>query len=369
MAPSLRVLVLTPDFPPEFGGIQLLMYRLVSHFEQIAPIVVTVRSPGSARFDRTQSFRIVRVASALLRGRGRIAALNAGALAQGLRARPDVVLCGHIATSPAAWSLRHLLGIPYVQYLHGREAVTRPRLTTGGLRSAAAVIVVSRYTERLARTYGADQRKVHRISPGVDLPAAPEALEKRNGSTTIVSVSRLDQRYKGVDVLLRSMPLVRAKVPQVKLQVVGDGPRRGAYERLADAIGASSYVSFLGALPDRQRNVVLAGADVFAMPSRLPLDGGGEGFGIVFLEAAARSVPAVAGAVAGALDAVEDGETGVLVDPTDHIAVAEALTALLSDPARARALGHAAAARAREHAWPIVAGKVEDLLIRVAEGR
>jgi phosphatidylinositol alpha-1,6-mannosyltransferase len=193
--------------------------------------------------------------------------------------------------------------------------------------------------------------------------------EKRNGSATIVSVSRLDQRYKGFDVLLRAMPLVRAKVPRAKLQVVGDGPRRGAYERLADAVGASGYVSFLGALPDRQRDAVLAGADVFAMPSRLPLDGGGEGFGIVYLEAAARGVPAVAGAVAGALDAVEDGETGVLVDPTDHIAVAEALTGLLSDPSRARALGHAAAARAREHAWPVVAGKVEDLLIRVAEGR
>jgi phosphatidylinositol alpha-1,6-mannosyltransferase len=236
------------------------------------------------------------------------------------------------------------------------------------LRSAAAVVVVSRYTESLARRYGADERKIHRIPPGVDLPEASEG-EPHNGSPTVVTVARLDQRYKGMDVLLRAMPLVHAKVPQAKLRVVGDGPRRGAYERLADAVGASAYVSFLGQLPDQQRNAVLANAAVFAMPSRLPPDGGGEGFGIVYLEAAARNVPSVAGDVAGARDAVVDGESGLLVDPTDHVAVADALAELLSDPSRRRALGRAAAERARQHAWPTVAAKVEELLMKVAERR
>jgi phosphatidyl-myo-inositol dimannoside synthase len=366
MAAKPHVLVLTPDFPPEFGGIQLLMYRLVSLFERFTPTVVAVRGRGTAAFDDEQPFRIVRVPSPS--PRGRIAALNAGALIEGLRRRPDLVLCGHITVSPAAWSLRHPLRIPYVQYLHGREAVTRPRLTSGGLRSAAAVVVVSRYTERLARHYGADARKIHRIPPGVDLPDAFDG-QQHNGSATIVSVARLDQRYKGMDVLLRAMPLVHAKVPQAKLRVIGDGPRRGAYERLADAVGASAYVSFLGPLPDQQRDAVVADAAVFAMPSRLPADGGGEGFGIVYLEAAARKVPSVAGAVAGARDAVVDGETGLLVDPTDHVAVADALTQLLADPRRRRALGRAAAERAREHAWPIVAGRVEELLVKVADRR
>jgi phosphatidylinositol alpha-1,6-mannosyltransferase len=218
----------------------------------------------------------------------------------------------------------------------------------------------------LACRYGADERKIHRIPPGVDLPDASEG-EPHNGSATVVSVARLDQRYKGIDVLLRAMPLVHARVPHVSLRIIGDGPRRGAYERLADAIGASAYVSFLGRLPDQQRNAMLAEAAVFAMPSRLPADGGGEGFGIVYLEAAARTVPSVAGAVAGARDAVLDGKTGVLVDPTDHIAVAEALTELLSDPSRRAALGRAAAERARQHAWPKIAGQVEELLLKVAE--
>jgi phosphatidyl-myo-inositol dimannoside synthase len=371
MAGNLRALVLTPDFPPEFGGIQLLMHRLVTHFEQVEPTIVTLASGGSPGFDRTQPYRIVRAPSPpRLRRAARIALLNVVAVAEGLRLRPGVVLCGHISASPAARVLQGGLGIPYVQYLHGREVVTRPRLTTGGMRAAAAVVAVSRYTERLAAAYGADERKVHRIPPGVDLPATDGSGPKANGSErTIVSIARLDQRYKGLDVLLRAMPLVRAKEPGARLLVVGDGPRRGAYEHLADAVGSADYASFLGLLPDPERDAVLAGADVFAMPSRLPSDGGGEGFGIVYLEAAALGVPSVAGAVAGALDAVVDGQTGILVDPRDHVAVAEALSGLLSDRPRAEALGRAAAERAQEYAWPVVSRRVEDLLLRVAAGR
>ena len=370
MAGSLRALVLTPDFPPEFGGIQLLMYRLVTHFEQIEPTIVTLGSDGARHFDRTQSLRIVRIPSSPLHARAvAIGLLNARGVAEGLRLRPDVVLCGHISASPAARALRRGLGIPYIQYLHGREVVTRPRLTSGGVRAATAVVAVSRYTEQLAIAHGADERKVHRIPPGVDPPAGPAVRRAPNGSSTIVSISRLDQRYKGLDVLLRAMPLVRTRAPHARLVVVGDGPRRGAYEHLAQAVGAARYVSFLGALPDPQRDAVLESADVFAMPSRLPSDGGGEGFGIVYLEAAAHGVPAVAGAVAGALDAVVDGETGVLVDPTDHVAVADAISGLLSDRSRAAALGRAGAEHAREHAWPLVCRRVEALLLQAVAER
>jgi phosphatidylinositol alpha-1,6-mannosyltransferase len=101
------------------------------------------------------------------------------------------------------------------------------------------------------------------------------------------------------------------------------------------------------------------------MPSRLSSLGGGEGFGIVYLEAACHLLPVVAGNVGGAVDAVVDGVTGVLVDPTDHIAVANAIAELLLDERRAQNLGRAGAARAREFAWPQIAKQVEDLLHEV----
>jgi phosphatidylinositol alpha-1,6-mannosyltransferase len=99
------------------------------------------------------------------------------------------------------------------------------------------------------------------------------------------------------------------------------------------------------------------------MPSRIPPGGiGGEGFGIAYLEANALGLPVVAGNEGGAVDAVIDGETGVLVDPSDHIAVADAVSDLLLDSGLAARLGEKGRARAREFAWPNVARRVERVL-------
>ena len=111
----------------------------------------------------------------------------------------------------------------------------------------------------------------------------------------------------------------------------------------------------------------LAASDVFAMPSRLPGgSGAGEGFGIVFLEAAARAVPVVAGNVGGALDSVADGESGLLVDPLDERAVADAICSLLLDRELGRRLGDAGALRARSFAWPVIGSRVQALLMELA---
>ena len=95
-------------------------------------------------------------------------------------------------------------------------------------------------------------------------------------------------------------------------------------------------------------------------------DGGGEGFGIAYLEAGPRGLPVVAGNVAGALDSVIDGKTGLLVDPTDHAAVAYAVTELLLDKPRAEALGRAGAERARQLNWPAISRRVEELILALA---
>ncbi len=103
------------------------------------------------------------------------------------------------------------------------------------------------------------------------------------------------------------------------------------------------------------------------MPSRLVPGGlgGGEGFGIVYLEAGAHGLPCVAGNVGGSVDAVIDGETGLLVDPTDHVAVAGAITDLLLDPALRLRLGEAGRARAERLSWAHMAEEVDTLIERV----
>ncbi len=100
------------------------------------------------------------------------------------------------------------------------------------------------------------------------------------------------------------------------------------------------------------------------MPSRVPGDGlGGEGFGIVYMEASWHELPVVAGNAGGAVDAVVDGETGLLVDANDPVAVADALIRLLLDRELSSRLGRRGAERAREFAWPIITQRVEDVLL------
>ncbi len=255
------------------------------------------------------------------------------------------------------------------QYLHGYELTARPRLTSFAVRNADANIAVSRFTRDLAIAAGAAPDRVHVIPNGVDPPEASLDAE-RDPMPTVLTVGRLHRHYKGHDVMLRALPLVDAKVPDVRWVVVGDGPLRAELEALAATNGLHDRVLFAGQVSDAELAVTVwfRRAHVLAMPARTPASGAGEGFGIVFLEANAYGLPVVAGGVGGALDAVVDGETGLLVDPTDHAAVADAITGLLQDPERARRLGAAGAERARrEFAWPSIAARVEALLRLIAE--
>jgi phosphatidylinositol alpha-1,6-mannosyltransferase len=137
-------------------------------------------------------------------------------------------------------------------------------------------------------------------------------------------------------------------------------------ERLTSARGVADGVDFTGSVTDETRDRELGTAAVFALPARLPQDGSGEGFGIVFLEAGTFGLPVVAGRAAGAIDAVVDGETGVLLDdPTDHVALAEALIGLLTDQVTARTMGERGRAHSEHFSWTRMAASVERVCLDV----
>lgn len=359
-----RVLVLTPDFPPAAGGIQLLVGRLVQHSTRLRPRVLTVDAAGAGAFDDANGLDVRRVrrvgGQRLTMGR-----LNVSAVAQALGFRPAAVLSAHIVTAPAAAVIGRVLRVPVIQYLYAEELGARPALATFAVRRADAAIAVSRYTRELALAAGGDPGSVHIIPPGVDLPQEHHG-DQRAARPTLLTVARLSERYKGHDVVLRALPLIRARVPDVEWVVIGDGPLRRRLQRAADEQGLQRAVRFIGTASDAERDRWLDLAHVFIMPSRVPAGGfAGEGFGIVYLEAGAHGLPVLAGNQGGALDAVRDGVTGALVDPTNHVALADAASDLLLDPDRARALGAAGARHARGFAWPVMARRVEDLVLRL----
>jgi phosphatidylinositol alpha-1,6-mannosyltransferase len=361
-----RLLIVTPDFPPAPGGIQVVAHRLAVGIEAFATEVVAPDSPGAERFDAAGDLRVHRVrGGGWLRG-GRNVLLNAAALRRALGFRPDVTLSIHLVVSPAAAAIRRATGARTVQYFHAEEIASKPALAAFAAREADASIAVSAYTASLVAATGAQPRHVSVISNGTDIPA--DATPQSADRPTILTIARIEERYKGHDVMVRALALTLANVPDAQWVVIGEGSLRPAIEQLARSYGVEGSISFLGAVSDEERNAWLRRADLLAMPSRLPAGPfAGEGFGIVYLEAGAYGKPVVAGNVGGALDAVIDGETGILVDPLDPLAVADAITRLLCDKQLAARLGSAGRARAQQFAWPRVAQRVERLLLAQLE--
>lgn len=361
-----RLLLLTPDYPPARGGIQALLHQLVGHLQGFDVTVVTLAAQGSGDFDARRRERVVRVPGPRrLPHAVNVGLLNAAALAVAVRRRPDVILSGHIVTSPAALTVGRALDRPVVQYLYGKEMAGRPRLAAAAVRYSDASVAISHHTTELARASRPSRGRIELIPPGVAVSAG-HGMEPFD-RPTIVTVARLGDRHKGHDVVLEALGIARASVPELRWLVIGDGPLRPELERRAGELGVAGHVEFLGSVGDEERDRLVERAHAFVMPSRVPADGGGEGFGIVYLEAGARGVPSIAGNRGGAVDAVLDGQTGLLIDATSPPALARAIVRLTTDRALRDRLGAGARTHAQAHDWPLIARRVEALLHRVME--
>lgn len=354
-----RLAILTPDYPPTRGGIQYLLERLVLHLTAYDRLVVA-RGTGEASKTIEERVRVVRTRRKR-KGLVSLAALNRVALRECSRFRPDIVILGHVALAPTGALLRWLWRRPIVTYLHADELPGHPWLTRLALRTSSGTIAVSAYTRDLAAAFG-PMTNCKVIPPGVDYADAPGNSDEGNPAT-VLTVARLSDVYKGHDVMLRAIALLQRSVPHVRWVVVGDGPLRAELEIEAQRQHLDGHVLFVGAVSDAERDAWYARAQVFAMPSRLPEHGkGGEGFGIVYLEAGMRGLPSVAGNVGGATDAVTHEETGLLVDPSSAEEISTALQRLLEDDLLRDRLGRQARAHALAMTWPRIAARVDEVL-------
>lgn len=360
----MRVLLLSPDFPPGRGGIQLLAGKLAEGL-QADTLTVLARSSagtssGSAPPDSARVLRLPRIAR--LGQYGNVLIYNITALILALVTRPDAILVGHVVTVPAARIAARLLRRRYVLLLYGQEIPHRPELVRYGVRRAHATVAISRHAKEEALKTGAPTERIRVINPGIDLPDRQPGSTARPRRPTIVTIARMVDRYKGHDVMIEAVDQLRISMPELHWVVIGDGPQRGKYEeRVADR-ALEDNITFLGVVGDSERDDALASADVFAMPSRVPPGGGGEGFGLVYLEAGGHGVPVVAGDEGGAMDAVVDGVSGLLVDPRDAKAVAAALESILTDRVLAARLSEGARAEAESRTWASFTEPIRALL-------
>jgi phosphatidylinositol alpha-1,6-mannosyltransferase len=285
-------------------------------------------------------------------------ALAAIRAARRWRRRLVIVAC-HPHLAVLAWACSRVSGAPFAVWCHGKESWGRIRWGIRfALRRADRVFAGSAFTARQVEhaaglVSGRVQVVPHCVTPELK---SEEDLSRVNGHPTVVAVARLNpsDAYKGLDTLVYAFPKVVSRIPDARLVVVGEGADRARLERLAHLLGLNERVHFTGRLSDTELGRVYGEASVFALPGHTQIHPRpeGEGFGLVFLEAGAWGLPALAGNGGGAAEAVVDGKTGLLVDPDDPESVVRTLCRLLEDPGLARRMGEAARARvAREFSY------------------
>jgi phosphatidylinositol alpha-1,6-mannosyltransferase len=359
-------LLVTNDFPPKIGGIQSYLHELWRRLPPGETTVLTTPYAGAGEWDTQQAFRVVRTRQKVLFPT-RALTRDVDALAREIRA--DMIFLDPML--PLGLIGPHLRSAPYTVVAHGAE-ITLPAsfpIARGRgrrvMRGAAAVVAAGGYPARQSTRIAGRALRGVVIPPGVDAhrfrpldAEARAATRARFGldpdRTLVLGLSRLVPR-KGFDVVIDAV-LAMADTP-IQLAIAGAGRDRA---RLARRARDHANVRFLGRVPDDALAALYGCADIFAMCCRDRWGGiEAEGFGIVFLEAAACAVPAVAGRSGGAHEAVDNGVTGYVVAPRDTNAVRVALTALSDVDARER-MG--AAARDRALAEYSYDGLVERLL-------
>ena len=349
-------LFVTNDFPPKIGGIQTMLWELWRRLDPASFAVLTTAHPDAAAWDAAQPFRVERTSSSVL--------LPTPGLVRRIDTLADETGADLVVLDPAlpvglvGPRLRH----PYAVVLHGAE-VTVPgrlpgvnRLLRHVLVNASLVVAAGGYP--LAEGERAARRTLPNVvvPPGVDTdrfrPLDPDeraAARARFGlpvdGRLVVSLSRLVPR-KGMDTLIRAAALLAPDRPDLTVAIGGSGRDSARLGRLITSLGAPARL--LGRVSHDDLPLLYGCADAYAMLCRNRWGGlEQEGFGIVFLEAAATGVPQVAGDSGGAAEAVVDGETGIVVrDPSDPQRAADALARVLDDADLRARMGISGRARA-----------------------
>jgi phosphatidyl-myo-inositol dimannoside synthase len=370
----------TQDYGPDLGGIARRNVELCRRLPG-GVVVSTVAHVAAGAFDAGEAYRVVRQPFGL---RDAKRFVNQVRWARTLPVA-QVMHVGNVrpAGYPVWWTHRRL-GVPYIIYVYGMDLLKERRKLGSPLKrytaqrlfaDAAGVVAISAWSAALVVDVmrGAGVRDVPPVAT-IDLGTDPVffhpsrdsgALRQRYGlgdAPLMVTVARLVP-HKGQDVAIRALATLG---PEVRYLIVGAGPDEGRLRALAASCGVDDRVVFAGALSDAEIAEAYATATVYVGLSRREGDVEVEGFGISFVEAGASGTPSVAGDSGGVRAAVRDGETGLIVPPTDAGRAAAAVAQVIGDSGLRTSLGAAArAAVERYYNWDRVARETSDFVDRV----
>jgi len=390
--PLNRHLLVTQDFGPDLGGMAKRHVELARRFgdDETVMSVSTVASPNAAAFDQHEEYQIFRQPFPFQRANRFSNQLRwANWLTSRRAPQYDVLHCGNIR--PVGYAVRwtnRKLGVPYLLYVNGgdllreRRKSQRSSIKRMSARSifgnASGIVGTSKWVADLSAEV-MKEVGVEKPPPvaALDLGTDPihfnpsrdtGALRRRWGvgdAPLIITVARLVP-HKGQDMGIRALAALTRDFPGLRYIMVGEGHDELRLKSLARELGVADKVGFVGPMRDDELPEAYATSTIYLGASRVDKEINVEGFGISFLEAGASGVPSIAGDSGGVRSAVRDGETGIVVPPTDADAIADALRSLLLNTDRRKEMGRAARRAVETHYnWDRVARDTREFTYQV----
>jgi phosphatidylinositol alpha-1,6-mannosyltransferase len=372
------IILLTNEFPPVGGGISTYCGALANEFTSLGEKIVVVaakKTKDDLSFDEKQPFPIHRVGEntfSLCRHLARLITLNKYTK----KYNPSLLWASDWRTGIIVSIIAIIHNIPYIVSAYGSEILllhqNKIKNTIGNyiFSKAKAILCDSHYAKKLILEIGAKNKNIKVITLGVDPSFFRvkhhdiDVLKKDIFLTdrkVILTLARLTPR-KGHDIVIKSLEKIKIEIPQVIYLIAGSGEDEQRLKQLVENLNLQHFVLFTNHIREEDKPLYYHACDVFAMISRQE-DDKVEGFGLSFLEAAACGKPVVAGRHGGVEDAVIDGHTGILVEPFDVEATANALILLLTNDELAWQLGQNALKNVETEAnWKNVAIKTLDIM-------
>lgn len=348
-----KILIITRNLPPLVGGMERLNWHMADELSKqaevriVAPSGAAALKPGAVTLSEAplKPLPLFLLTSFLK------------SLWIALQWRPDVILAGSGLTAPIAWLVSKACGARSAAYLHGFDITVNNRLYRKlwrpTFKKLDCVIVNSTPTQQLALAADVSPDSIRIVYPGVSLPEAPQPAERTaafreqhglTGKKVLLSVGRLTTRKGLREFVELALPAIVEEEPDAVLVVIGEAPKNalGAGIQTIESIqaqakksGVAVNIRFLGVITDKTLlATAYEAADIHVFPVRhIPDDP--EGFGMVAIEAAAHSLPTVAFATGGVVDAVAPGQSGYLVPPGGYPALSRAIARVLADDSRA----------------------------------
>jgi len=378
----MRVIIVNSFFPPWRGGAETCVYNLSKHLKKRGHEVTVICSsppfePGTQFVDGVKVERLrtcgklygtpimPELFQKLMGEQADIIHANfpspyiayLASTVSRVRGVP-AVLTWHNDLPPVTWMARILVTV--------HDRLVLPLY----LPQFSSIIATSKLYAETSHILEAHKDRVVVIPNGIDTqrfnPDVPgEEIRHRLGvdrGKIVLFVGALTQwhRYKGLDVLIQAMALMRDQVPETRLVIVGAGQLETEYKQLVSQHGLTSWVIFAGNVPDDELPKYYASSNILALPSK----DRSEGFGLTILEANATGKPAIGTTVGGIPSVIRDGYNGLLVPPNDPGALAEAIQKALSDDGLLKQMGKNGRVFAEQHDWSIVAEQTENVYKR-----